>query len=182
MHELTLEWTEIGQRRTYTIGDRLLNANHAVRIGRDPGRCDLVLQHPSISGLHVEIFFAEPKRCFCLRNLRESNPPIVDGQTMVQSEATIQAGSTISLGQVTLRVVSVTAERLPIPPTLLFAPHALEEKVLPQPSPAPVARTYGLRCSRCRQISPYQQLETGCRWCGASLAAAASVLMAPDPL
>jgi hypothetical protein len=44
-----------------------------------------------------------------------------------------------------------------------------------QPDPA----AHGLECPRCRQVSDYSFLNIGCRWCGTSLGAAASVLVVP---
>jgi hypothetical protein len=51
-----------------------------VRIGRDPLVCDIVLSEPTVSGLHVEVFFKAQDKHFYLRSLQQSNPPVVDGQ------------------------------------------------------------------------------------------------------
>ena len=177
MNQLTLEWTEVDQIRTQTVLEGQPSKNPGtVRIGRDQGQCDLVLTDPTVSGLHAELFFNPQLQEFRVRNLRESNPPVVDGQLLKQGEeAPLRAGSQIYLGQMELKVVSVSLAAASFPATVLLPP--LEKAVAPQSSIAPLE--YGLKCSRCGRISPYSQLELGCPWCGISLAAAVSVLMPP---
>lgn len=177
MHELTLEWQEAGQPRRETIRHQQLSKYPGtVRLGRDPARCDLVLSDPTVSGLHVEIFFNPSIYTFFLRNLRPTNPPLIDGRQIAQGEVPLSQGSTIYLGQVALKVtrVSIAAPSPGIPPTILVSPQALA--VAHQPIPAPVS--YGLQCPHCHRVSPYDRIDFGCQWCGTSLAAAASVVMA----
>ena len=177
MHELTLVWQEAGQYRRETIRHQQLSKSPgAVRIGRDPARCDLVLSDPTVSGLHVEIFFNPSTNTFALRNLRYSNPPLIDGRQIAQGEVPLTQGSTIYLGQVALKVtaISLAVPNPGIPPTILVSPQALA--VANQSAPGPVS--YGLQCPHCYRVSPYDRIDLGCQWCGTSLAAAASVLMA----
>jgi hypothetical protein len=61
-----------------------------------------------------------------------------------------------------------------IPATLLAAQHQST------PSSAMQQGVYGLECPKCHRVSPVENLQIGCPWCGTSLAAAASVLMVPN--
>ncbi len=146
---LVLEWQDGGQMQRLTLGDR------ALRIGRDPARCDVVLTHPTVSGLHVEIFYQPLQQGYALRNLRASNPPLVDGQKAIAPEVPLRAGQTIRLGLVELKVVTI--------------------------APAE-ATAYGLQCPNpsCQRVSSYDYLNLGCPWCGRSLAAAQSMLLTPE--
>jgi hypothetical protein len=176
MHELTLEWQEVGRIKRETIRDQQPSKYPGVvRLGRDPVRCDLVLSDPTVSGLHVEIFFNPSTHAFALRNLRDTNPPLVDGRSLAYGEASLRQGSTIYLGQLELKVVSVSlaVSNNGIPPTILMSPPLPVATY--KPAPAPVS--YGLQCPTCQRISPYDRIDFGCLWCGTSLAAAASVLM-----
>ncbi|MDF0554367.1 FHA domain-containing protein [Kamptonema sp. UHCC 0994] len=177
MYSITLEWTEAGQLITYTIHGKQASKNlGTVRIGRDRTRCDLVVSDPTVSGLHVEIFFNDQENVFYLRNLRDSNPPLVDGRIVNQGEVVLVAGSYIYLGQVEMKVVSVSVDISRVPPTILLPPLA---NVALHPSPTGPTE-YGLKCPKCLHISPYSQLDIGCPWCGTSLAAAVSVVLPPS--
>ncbi|HAA29521.1 MAG TPA: FHA domain-containing protein [Cyanobacteria bacterium UBA8553] len=179
MNEITLEWQEAGRIRRETIRDQQRSTYPGiVRLGRDPTRCDLVLSDPTVSGLHVEVFFNTQQRSFAVRNLRDANPPMVDGQQILKGEAFLSQGSTIYLGQVELKVVAVSLgmSNNGIAPTLLLPPLPLAGVHQPNPD----AVYYGLQCPHCDRISPYDRLDWGCQWCGTSLAAATSVLMTPN--
>ncbi|MEH2244036.1 FHA domain-containing protein [Nostoc sp.] len=168
MNALTLQWHDAGQDRTQNIYEQQPSQNPGtVRIGRDPLRCDIVLSHPTVSGLHVEIFFHHQQQRFYIRNLRSQNPPIVNGQQLVQGEMPLTEGASICLGQIKLKVTSISTGS--IPATILLPPHP--------PTPPGV---YGLECPKCHKVSPGENLQIGCRWCGTSLAAAVSVLVAPS--
>uniref|UniRef100_A0A8J6ZWS2 Response regulator transcription factor n=1 Tax=Desmonostoc muscorum LEGE 12446 TaxID=1828758 RepID=A0A8J6ZWS2_DESMC len=65
-----------------------------------------------------------------------------------------------------------------IPATLLAAQPVAHHRLTP-PSAMPQG-VYGLECPRCHKVSPLENLQVGCPWCGTSLAAAASVLMIPN--
>jgi predicted component of type VI protein secretion system len=146
MSELILEWKEAGASQTQTI-------SKSTTIGRDPARCNVILAHPTVSGLHAMIYFRDADSQFYLRNLRDTNPPVVDGRTLGQGEAALHQGSKIYLGQVLLTVTKVSA-------------HGGQDE-------------YGLKCSNvaCGRVSPYDRLKLVCPWCGTSLAAAPSVIM-----
>lgn len=175
MHELTLTWTENRQVRTQTIRDQQPSKNPGtVRIGRDPARCDIVLTEPTVSGLHVEIFFNPQQKCFYLRNLRHTNPPMVDGKNIIQGEVPLREGSVIYLGQMGIKVLGVTVSTLGVAPTVLMPP---QQYKIPNQPPSPVPAIYGLQCPKCDRISPYSRLDLGCPWCGTSLAAAVSALI-----
>lgn len=175
MNQITLEWQEALQIRTATIREQQLSKHHGtVRLGRDPAQCDLVLSDPTVSGLHIEIFYDQQSQCFALRNLRYTNPPVVDGRQISTGEAILSQGSSIYLGQLELKVVdiSLAVTNYNIPQTILLPPQPLA--TVPQPV------SYGLQCPKCQRISPYDRLDWGCQWCGTSLAAAASILMTPN--
>ncbi|AFY71032.1 Forkhead-associated protein [Thalassoporum mexicanum PCC 7367] len=147
MPELTLEWTDINQRQCHRIGDQ------RVRIGRDPARCDLIIQHPTVSALQAEIFFNADRGQFYVRDLRgEPNPPLVDGVRITGGEAALHPHSLIYLGQVAIKIAAI-----------VVAANA----------------DYGLRCPnpRCGREVAYEYLELACPWCGTSLAAAASTIL-----
>ncbi|MEH2359231.1 FHA domain-containing protein [Nostoc sp.] len=163
MNALTLQWHDAGQDKTQNIYEQQPSQNPGtVRIGRDRLRCDIVLSHPTVSGLHVEIFFDHQQQRFYIRNLRSQNPPVVDGSPLVQGEMPLTEGSSISLGQIKLNVTSISTGS--IPATILLPPHL-------QPG------VYGLECPKCHKVSPGENLYIGCRWCGTSLAAAVSVIV-----
>lgn len=181
MNQLTLEWIESGQLKTRIITDRQ-STKHAgaTRIGRDPDRCDVLISHPTVSGLHVEIFFDPQRHGFYLRNLRDTNPPVINRRKLTSGEVVLQRGMRIGLGQVDVKVVAIainssqTAIAGYTPPSTL--PVASVTPSMPNLSPP----TYGLMCPKCQQLAPYDRLGLGCPWCGTSLASAASILMVPD--
>ncbi len=179
MCELTLEWLQAGQLRRETIRHpQLSKSPGTVRLGRNPEECDIILTDPTVSGLHVEIFFNPSSQTFCLRNLRHTNPPVVDDRQIVAAEVPLRQGSIIALGQLELKVVEISLEKPNngIPPTILLPPQP--PAAANQPAPGTVS--YGLECPKCHRVSPYERLEWGCQWCGTSLAAATSVLMSPN--
>ena len=107
MRSLTIEWQEANKLRVEEIREYQPSKNPGtVRIGRNPNQCDIVLRHPTVSGLHVEIFFDREQERFYLRNLRHSNPPLVNGKNLAQGALAISQGSTICLGEIALEVVS----------------------------------------------------------------------------
>jgi FHA domain len=185
MNALTLQWHDNGKNYTQTIYENQSTKNPGtVRIGRDPVKCDLVLTHPTVSGLHIEIFFNLQQHSFIVRNLRSQNPPNVDGQRLVHGELPLHAGSVIFLGQVQLMVISVPEESNVAATVLARPQQQTPQPQTPQPQPhhhQPVKpqANYGLECPHCHRISPPKYLEVGCPWCGTSLAAAVSVLVSP---
>ncbi len=171
MKELTLIWTELGQQKHYQIRSHQPSQQVIkVRIGRDPHRCDLVLSHPTVSGLHIEIFFDPNTEQFRLRNLRSTNPPMIDGQSLRSGEMTLNSQSQLILGQQQLTVEVTIHHWVTLPQTQLISP----------PVPADPTAKYGLRCPQCDRICSFDQLELSCQWCGTSLAAAESVVLSPD--
>ncbi len=108
VYELTLEWVEAGQTKTQIISGQLSKNPGTVRIGRDALRCDIVLSEPTVSGLHVEIFFSQQQHQFCLRNLRDSNPPFVNGIPLLDGQVILSQSSILQLGHQVLRVTPQT--------------------------------------------------------------------------
>jgi predicted component of type VI protein secretion system len=190
MNELTLQWQEAGQQKTKTIREQQPSKHYGViRIGRDHGDCDLVLQHPTVSRSHVEIFFDQKQHSFCLRNLKVGNPPKIDGKPLIQGEVMLKQGSRIKLGEQEMMVIAIfiapVSPPAPPPVTLPVNPAFGQAFIQPQPFPAPhnhpINPVYGLECPRCRRVVPYKLLEVGCHHCGTSLASAKSVLMPLNP-
>ncbi|MBV5260074.1 FHA domain-containing protein [Synechococcus moorigangaii CMS01] len=169
MEQLTLEWSIQSQRYHYIFThDSPTKISDKLRIGRDPARCDIVFADRSVSSLHVEIFFSATRDAALIQNLRPSNPPLVNGDRLTEGTAPLFQGSQIQLGHIQLRVAQLV---LPI-----------QANVPPRvPALSPVA-TYGLKCPNptCGKVSKYddQILKQGCPWCGFSLAAANTVLVA----
>jgi len=175
INQLTLTWTEAGVRQTQTIQNGQPSKNPGtVRLGRDRAKCDLVLDDRSVSGLHVEIFFNQELQEYAVRNLRPTNPPLVDGKILTSGEATLRSDSRIHLGKVQIDVVSAPAVQVAAPQTVLLCGPAV-----PSSSPPTGPSKYGLQCPKCSRVSPYAQLSAGCPWCGTSLAAAMSVVLSP---
>lgn len=187
MNQIILEWKEAGHIKTLTLTDASPTKNPGtIRIGRDPSRCDLILPNLTVSGLHIEIFWRENRAW--VRNLRDTNPPIINRQHRLQfGELPLDEGSTILLGEVELNVVKIMTQPAGIPPTLVVQPpFAATETASPPIAKPPILPThppdicYGLHCPQCQRISPYERLDLGCPWCGTSLAAAVSVVMPPE--
>lgn len=109
MNTLTVQWEEEGQVRSQSLNPEASGHHHqgTVRIGRDPSQCDLVLSDPTVSGLHVEIYFDPGDRQFHLRNLRTTNPPVVDRQSVIQGDVVLATGSVIVLGRAVVQVTSI---------------------------------------------------------------------------
>ncbi|MDY6786098.1 MAG: FHA domain-containing protein [Cyanobacteriota bacterium] len=202
MPQLILEWREGDRIKTQTVRDRQASKNPGtVRLGRDPLRCDVTISDPTVSGLHVEIYFNPQQHQFILRNLRPSNPPLIDGRALPAGEVILGLGSNLQLGQIQITVTSVhrAGINLNTAPTLLFnspqqalrppvvnppqapQPPIVNSPQVPQPNlphshpPAPQPLAYGLQCPNCHRISTYDRIDLGCPWCGTSLAAAASI-------
>lgn len=183
MHELTLAWVEAGEVRVQTLWDNQPSKNAGtVRIGRDPTRCDIVLLHSSVSGLHVEIFYHHGKNSFYLRNLRYTNPPTVDGHKFTKGSASLRQGSIILLGQVKLKVIAIDPRD---PAAVMLSPNSSGKELVGQksrrrrPARKPLP-TYGLECPNCKKVSPNKLLDFGCPWCGSSLSSAKSVVMSSN--
>lgn len=167
MSELILQWSESGRIKTCVISEsQPTKVSGVFRLGRDPSKCDLVFRERSVSALHVEIFFRTEQHQTGIRNLRPSNPALVDGRPLTQGEVFLRQGSRINLGRIELLVQSIT-----------FTHHS------PGPVSPPKLPDYGLKCPNpsCGKVSAYSQetLQQGCPWCGFSLAAAVSVVMLP---
>ncbi|HLP88568.1 MAG TPA: FHA domain-containing protein [Nostocaceae cyanobacterium] len=187
MNSLTLHWQEAGQNKTQQIYDQQKSKNPgSVRLGRDPMRCDIVLTHPTVSGLHVEIFFNSQRQSFYIRNLRSTNAPYIDNQPLVQGEMPLSQGSVIYLGQQKLQVVAISLDAFAA--TVLSTPPVAANQPPIQPASPYAGKTpitqpkqvYGLECPKCHKVCPPENLQVGCLWCGTSLAAAVSVLVAPN--
>jgi pSer/pThr/pTyr-binding forkhead associated (FHA) protein len=178
MNFLILEWQEIGQHRTQKIYEQQPSKHPGTcRIGRDPHRCDIVITDPTVSGLHVEIFFDHKQQGFYIKNLRDKNPPQVDGKILQTGEVLLNENSIIYLGKQQFKVTTISVVN--IPETIIVSPpeKPTNQKIQPSPPTQPLNPEYGLECPQCHKISPPENLQVGCPWCGTSLAAAVSVLI-----
>jgi pSer/pThr/pTyr-binding forkhead associated (FHA) protein len=192
MNALTLQWQDAGKQQTQQIYEHQSSKNQGtIRLGRDPLRCDIVLNNPTVSGLHVEIYFDSSERQFFIRNLRSLNPPLIDGERLIQGEIPLKEGSIIYLGQQELKVTTISIPSASsVPATILIPPLPNSQaKLIARPqaqhqnSPTPPAQqqgVYGLQCPKCHKVSSTKHLQVGCPWCGTSLAGAESVLVAPS--
>lgn len=114
IHEMTLQWVEGGQAHSQVIYPNQPSCHlGSIRIGRDPTRCDIVLSDITVSGLHVEIFFNAQDRSFYVRNLRETNPPLVNGQLLPYGDRQLGQGSTLRLGNIDLHVSMIVLRQYP---------------------------------------------------------------------
>ena len=85
MNEIIISWEEQDTTKTKTIKEIQPSKNPGtVRLGREPANCDITFDDPSVSRLHVEIFYNSQDNKFYLRNLKASNPPIVDKKLIVK--------------------------------------------------------------------------------------------------
>lgn len=147
MNELNLEWIESGSLRTQSITPGQPSKNPGtIRLGRDPQQCDIVLADGSVSGLHIEIFFDQVSQKFLVRNLRTTNPPIINGQTLPEGTMVLEPENTIQLGNLQIRAIATGDSSQPsfIPPTEIQAPGATQTAPRPPQSypPAPIPPTY----------------------------------------
>lgn len=123
VNELNLEWTESGQLRSRRVQVGQFSKHPGtLRIGRDPAQCDVIISDLTVSGLHVEIYLNSSNHQFYLRNLRETNPPIVNQQPLLQGEVALSNQNKVRLGQVELQVTRVQ-------------PAAVSPTVVNQPAP-----------------------------------------------
>ncbi len=111
--ELTLSWVEAGEPKKQVIREGQLSKTPGTfRLGRNPSLCDLVLSDATVSGLHAEIFVQPQQDSFFIRSLRESNPLIVNGQSLPVGELPLNKGSTFRLGQVDFQVTEISLKQL----------------------------------------------------------------------
>jgi hypothetical protein len=122
--ELNLEWIESGSLKTQrVIPNQPSKSPGVIRLGRDPGQCDIVLGDGTVSGLHLEIYYDANSRRFFARNLRESNPAIINGQPLTQGEIPLQPENTIQLGRLQVRAIAMGTTTAPVPqPQPSYAP------------------------------------------------------------
>lgn len=141
--ELSLEWIEEGCLKTQSIAlNKVTKQPGVTRIGRDPSRCDIVLADGSVSGLHVEIGYDHTHQSFYIQNLRESNPPIINHQPLLQGRRVLLPENILQLGNLQIRAnQSVSTDPPPnlIPPTEIqsFGASPTPSASTPSASPLP---------------------------------------------
>ncbi|NJK41759.1 MAG: FHA domain-containing protein [Acaryochloridaceae cyanobacterium SU_2_1] len=117
MAELVLEWMEAGASRSQRIQpNQPSKSPGTVRLGRDAQRCDIVFTDSSVSGLQAEILYNAANQSFYLRSLRDSNPPLLNGQPITGTEVPLGSASTISLGRLVLNAKTIVSPGA-VPPT-----------------------------------------------------------------
>lgn len=115
LYELKLGWEEFQAEKSCSILENQDSKQPGkIRIGRNSHECDIVLSEPTVSGVHAEIFFHSQKQQFFLRNLRQTNPPVIDGQLLLAGEIPLTEGSCVRLGRQNLKVDAITLKRFPI--------------------------------------------------------------------
>ncbi|MEO0377168.1 MAG: FHA domain-containing protein [Cyanobacteria bacterium P01_A01_bin.17] len=103
MTDLILEWIEGNRPMSEVIHPQQASKNQGgVRLGRDPERCDIVLNEKGVSGLHIEIFYDAGQGTFYMRSRQENNPPILNGQAFPSGEVPLISTNSIQLGQLKL--------------------------------------------------------------------------------
>ncbi len=114
LYELKLGWQESEAEKSCLIVENQDSKQPGkIRIGRNSHECDIVLSEPTVSGVHAEIFFHSQKQQFFLRNLRQTNPPVIDGQLLLAGEIPLTEGSCVRLGKQNLKVDAITLKRFP---------------------------------------------------------------------
>lgn len=84
------------------LGNRKLplRAGRKILIGRDPGRCDLVLEDPSISRAHCYVSYNPEKQAYCINDI--STYGVYDGygnQIRKYEDVFLKSGDSIRIGQ-----------------------------------------------------------------------------------
>ena len=115
LYELKLDWEESQAEKSCLILENQDSKQPGkIRIGRNSHECDIVLSEPTVSGVHAEIFFHSQKQQFFLRNLRQTNPPVIDGQLLLAGEVPLTEGSWVRLGKQSIKVDAITLKRFAI--------------------------------------------------------------------
>jgi len=191
MNEIIISWQEKDLTKIKTIRELQPSKNPGtVRLGREPSNCDIIFGDPSISRVHVEIFYNNQYDKFYLRNLKSNNPPIVDNELVVKpAEVVLNNNSVICLGQTKIKVIYNTNNILTAPTilqptnsdngTVLSPPDTSQlQGSITQPRISMVGANY-LVCPNpnCRKLVSIERLNIGCSWCGTSLADAGSIIL-----
>ena len=138
MTELIIEWTEAGQLRSERITPTYAGKQPGtVRVGRNPQQCDIVLSDSTVSGLHVEIFYEASRQTFFLRSLRQSNPPLLNGQAVTAGPMPLSGTCRLQLGRTQLTTIAQTVGS--VTPTEVVSPDAGVPPTQYQPPQRPSA-------------------------------------------
>ncbi|MGK7891619.1 MAG: FHA domain-containing protein [Leptolyngbyaceae cyanobacterium] len=201
---INLSWNNPNhQNYQYQIDDANADSSQTLKIGRDQQKCELWIDHGTVSRIHAEIFFKPKWRRFYLRNLEPRNPVRVDGGTLIQGEVALAQGSRIQLGQMLVHVTQISLDdagqstvqpshQVPDPtpqprksePTELATQPPLSI-LNPNPSSPVVGEAIAtsespeakLVCPKCHSLQPLSQRNSACTVCGHFLADAASKLL-----
>jgi len=133
---------------TDAIRDQVLELHLGVnRLGRSPEN-DFQIQHPSVSAIHCEVILAGDE--VSVRDCESTNGTFIGGEPITQ--AVVQAGQTLTLGEVELFVestdVTIAIPKFEVPrpaPPIILPDGAL---LCPQHPQAQVTH----QCTYCREV------------------------------
>jgi pSer/pThr/pTyr-binding forkhead associated (FHA) protein len=109
--ELTFRWNELGKEIEKHISSQQVTKNKdSIVIGRDSSLCDVVLNDRTVSSVNIEIIFNSQHQKFFVKKLKATNPPFVDNKELSGEELILYQGSIIKLGDLDLKVVSISPD------------------------------------------------------------------------
>jgi RsiW-degrading membrane proteinase PrsW (M82 family) len=131
MSQLTLTWQEEGRARSqsFDLAQPVTKVPGAIRFGRDSEQCDVVLKDASVSRLHAEMSWSPTG--WTIRNLRNGNPIMVNGQWLTAGQHPIQAGTLMLMGNTTLQVTQLGVSSIS-PPTFVHGNQTIVPPAQPQ--------------------------------------------------
>jgi len=106
MKIMSFSWLEKGINHSQNIdpNDISNKKKGSFRIGRDYEICDLILDDPKVSRLHIEISFNQTQGQFYIQNLKDNNPIQVDSSQLRTGSQNLHNGSVIRLGDTQIEV------------------------------------------------------------------------------
>lgn len=111
MPQINLVWNDSQNRfKNYQLSLLEADLYKKTNIGRDQQRCEIWIEHNTVSRVHAEISFKPDWQRFYLRNIAANNPPRVDGGILTEGEVALYDGSIIQFGQVLIQVSDVVVE------------------------------------------------------------------------
>lgn len=111
MPQINLVWNDSQNRfKNYQLSLLEADLYKKTNIGRDQQRCEIWIEHSTVSRVHAEISFKPDWQRFYLRNIAANNPPRVDGGMLTKGEVALYDGSIIQFGQVLIQVSDVVVE------------------------------------------------------------------------
>lgn len=138
MPQINLVWNDSQNRfKNYQLSLLEADLHKKTNIGRDQQRCEIWIEHNTVSRVHAEISFKSDWQRFYLRNIAANNPPRVDGGILTEGEVALYDGSIIQFGQVLIQVSDVVVEVAAAYPNLSSP---LQSPVTPTPAASPPSK------------------------------------------